>query len=189
MQAVGGAFFRVELGAVDVALLDGAGDGDAILGRSDARVRVVYFGIERIGKRKMPARAKAIKQPHPVGELDIVPAHVRDRQTHVRRNGDHLALDQPQALMGAHLVAFLKQKLIAHADAQKRFARGGLFLDHVRNGGHFLHGVAAGAHTRQNQTPGFPDDRRVAAYRDIRTDIAKRIRDALYIANTIVDDY
>jgi len=49
--------------------------------------------------------------------MNLVPAHVRDRQA--VRKAAHAPAEHPQAAVLAHLLACLKEELHAHANAQK----------------------------------------------------------------------
>src|SRR5260221_9269245 len=185
------AFFGVKLRRINVVAPDGGGEGLSV-----NRACGDDGGIERLRKKAVDeidvAAAGNIAEQRAIrlGQLDLVPADLRDLQTGLFGEAHDPARENPQA-GGAtvEFVALLEQGLVADTNAEKRaagadeFARG---FEHFL----FLKGVDAvvecadtGQHhgLRIGQFTGLAHDTNFSA------DLQQRLLDAAQVAGAVIN--
>ena len=106
------------------------------------------------------------------------------------RNPHHAAGNQPQALVQAELLGFVKQHLHAQADAQQRRACGGFLADRLNQAQLFQpgHAVLERTHTGQYQRIGGQHILGLAGHQGFGAKMGKGVLHAQQVRQAIVDD-
>ncbi len=136
------AFFGMELGGKDVVAPDGGGKGIAIIGLGGDDAFVHRLWVEAVDEIDV-ATALDIAEQRAIrpGDFDLIPADLWDLQSVFFREADDIAFENAHASgAGIELRTFLKQCLVADADAEEGFPA----LDMLLRGAEqflFAHGV------------------------------------------------
>ena len=106
------------------------------------------------------------------------------------RNPHHAAGNQPQALVQAELLGFIKQHLHAQADAQQRRACGGFLADRLDQPQLFQpgHAVLERTHAGQYQRIGGQHILGLAGHQGFGAKMGKGVLHAQQVRQSIVDD-
>ena len=106
------------------------------------------------------------------------------------RNPHHAAGNQPQALVQAELLGFVKQHLHAQADAQQRRACGGFLADRLDQPQLFQpgHAVLERTHAGQYQRIGGQHILGLAGHQGFGAKMGKGVLHAQQVRQAIVDD-
>eukprot|EP01022_Parablepharisma_sp_SALTPOND_P016322 TRINITY_DN2380_c0_g1_i1.p1 TRINITY_DN2380_c0_g1~~TRINITY_DN2380_c0_g1_i1.p1 ORF type:complete len:563 (-),score=94.78 TRINITY_DN2380_c0_g1_i1:1050-2738(-) len=161
LQAGLAGFFRVELcGPEAGAAVDGT-ERESVAGGA---YHVLLLGVGEVGVDEVEfgVRIDAFEQRAILGEVDFVPAHMRDADgvaVLIFHGGlEHHAFAGHDAEgFGVILHRVVEQNLTPYADAQERLARGDMILDDLiqARGDEFVHGRAGSAHARENKALGL----------------------------------
>ncbi len=184
------AFFGVKLGGEDVVAPDGGGEGVAIFGAGGDDAGIGGLRVEAVDKIDVAAAGDAaVEGAVGAGDIDLVPADLRDFQTVFNREADHAAGENAQAGgAGVEFFAAVKQRLVTDADTEKWFAG----VDEVAGGFQqflFAEGVDAvieGADAGQDQAAGVADLFRFLHQADVGTHLEQRFVDAAQVAGTVI---
>ena len=137
------------------------------------------------GAGKIGASARRVQRvPTDVGHLLWPPLHIGRRDLH------HPPRDQPQPLVQAELLGFVKQHLHAQADAQQRRACGGFLPDRLDQPQLFQpgHAVLERTHAGQYQRIGSQHILGLAGHQGFGAKMGKGVLHAQQVRQAIVDD-
>src|SRR5262245_46147895 len=196
------ALLGVELAAREIVLGDEGGDGAAIIGARDKRVRPLrheVVGVHEIGVEPTLAGGNAFKQRVLAAERKRVPAHMRDLERSVaRRDRPDLALDPAEPGREPMFEPALGHELEPDADAEERLAAlpHCLFegLDHAGDAGKPITAIGESAHARQNDALGVTHFLRLRRHLDgeLRGLFPRRPLEGLgggvQVPRTVIDD-
>ena len=184
------AFFRMELGGVDVVAPDGGGEIVAVLGPGGDDGVIHGLRVEAVDVIDVAAGSDAAVQGAiGAGDLEAVPADLRDLEPGAFGEADDAALEYAEAGgAGIEFLTILKQRLVADADAEEGFAG----TDEIARGFKqflFAEGIDAiveGADAGEHKAGGIADLAGMLHEADGSADLEQRFVDAAQVSGAVI---
>ena len=181
----------MELGAVHLARLHHAGDGQGIVADGQC-VGGAVFAVVAVDVVEILAVPDVLEQRVVPQDVDGVPADLRHFQALVAEVGSqraYLPRHEAKAVVLAVLVALFKQQLHPEADAEEGLLRRFFLDDRYKAGGlKFCHRVPEGAHARQDEPVSGADVGGVRADLRFQPQMGQTRFQAEQVAHAVVDD-
>ncbi len=176
--------------------------GEKVIAGNHRRERQVIGGLRRghagilrhhvIGVHKVDVRVllQPGEQSTGLGELELVPAHVRHFELAGEVKADHFASNDAQTLVFASFVTLVKQELKSQADPQERFPRIYGIMDRLHEFAFakFGHGILKGSNAWQHHLVSGGNLLRLVGNEYLGSDLLEPLLHAPQVSHPIVND-